>query len=278
LFSTAAHEFEIHRQAGSVRRAGYLAIVAGIALMAMSLAGSRTGSNAHSGTPSSRMSRFPRVMLWAWERREDLSFIDPREVGVAYLARTIYLNGDRVVIRPRQQPLIVPRNSIVVAVVRIEADWRDAPTLSSHQRAETARAIARVADSAPAAIQIDFDATRSQRAFYRDLLIDLRGRLPASMPLTITSLASWSIYDDWIADLPIDEAVPMLFRMGSGTQEITAYLRGGGDFGPALSRQSVGIALDEPEMTVPAGRRIYMFSPRAWTRGDANKAIAEVAK
>src|SRR5262249_47788705 len=28
----------------------------------------------------------PQIMLWAWERRENLDFIDPREIGVAFLA------------------------------------------------------------------------------------------------------------------------------------------------------------------------------------------------
>jgi hypothetical protein len=159
-------------------------------------------------------------MLWAWERRENLSFIDPQKVGVAYLAGTLHLNGDRVVMLPRLQPLIVPRDTVVVAVVRIEADRLPAPTMSSRQRADAARAIARMADHSPAAIQIDFDATRSQRAFYRDLLVDLRSRLPPAMPLSITALASWCVYDDWIADLPVDEAVPMLFRMGADSAAI----------------------------------------------------------
>jgi hypothetical protein len=63
------------------------------------------------------------VILWAWERREDLSFIDPRKVDVAYLAGTLYLRGDRVVIRPMRQPLIVPEDSFMIPVVRIETDW-----------------------------------------------------------------------------------------------------------------------------------------------------------
>jgi hypothetical protein len=217
-------------------------------------------------------------MLWAWERREDLSFIDPRKVGVAYLACTLYLSGDRVLARPRQHPLIVPRDSIVIAVVRIETDRLPAPTMSPRQRTEAARAIARMADYVPAAIQIDFDATRSQRAFYRDLLTDLRSRIPDSMPLSITALASWCIYDDWIAALPVDEAVPMLFRMGADSGEIAAYLQRGGDFMPAISRSSVGIAIDEPAIAAPAKRRVYIFSPRAWTREEAAKAIAEVVK
>ena len=210
--------------------------------------------------------------------REDLSFIDPRKVGVAYLAGTLYLSGDPAVIRPRRQPLIVPRDSLMIPVVRIETDWRSDPALSLGQRTEAARAIARLADYSSAAIQVDFDATRSQRAFYRDLLADLRSRLPDSIPLSITTLASWCVSDDWIADLPVDEAVPMLFRMGADSEEVAAYLRRGGDFVSAISRSSVGIAIDEPAIAAPAGRRVYVFSPRAWTREEAAKVIAEVVK
>jgi hypothetical protein len=166
----------------------------------------------------------------------------------------------------------------MIPVVRIETDWQSDPALSPGQRTEAARAIARLADYSSAAIQIDFDATRSQRAFYRDLLADLRGRLPDSIPLSITALASWCIYDDWIADLPVDEAVPMLFRMGADSEEVAAYLRRGGDFAPAISRSSVGIAVDEPAIAAPAGRRVYVFSPHAWTREEAAKVMAEVVK
>jgi hypothetical protein len=262
----------------NVKRTGQYPVAAAIALVALLGGGSRTALITLRSTPVNRLGRLPHVMLWAWERREDLSFIDPREVGVAYLARTLYLSGDQVVIRPRRQPLIVPHDSVLIPVVRIETDWHLSPTMSPRQRAQAARAIARMADCSPAAIQIDFDATRSQRAFYRDLLTDVRSRLPDSMPLSITALASWCIYDDWIADLPVDEAVPMLFRMGRDSEQVTAYLRRGGDFVPALSRSSVGISIDEPSRAAPAGRRVYIFSPRAWTREEAAKAIAEVVK
>jgi hypothetical protein len=249
-----------------------------IAVVALLVVGSRARVTPLKTGPADRMRRLPHVMLWAWERREDLSFIDPHKVGVAYLAGTLYLEGDRVLMRPRRQPLIVPRGSVVIAVVRIETNRMPSPVLSARQRAEAAAAIARIADHSPRAIQIDFDATRSQRAFYRDFLADLRRRLPDSMPLSITALASWCIYDDWIANLPIDEAVPMLYRMGADSGEIAAYLQGGGDFVPALSRSSVGISIDGPAITMPSGRRVYIFSPREWTRVDAAKAIAEVVK
>jgi hypothetical protein len=259
-----------------VKRAGKCTTTAFIAVAALLAISSRAALTSFHRTPVDRLGHLPHVMLWAWERREDLSFIDPQKVGVAYLAGTLHLNGDRVVMRPRLQPLIVPPDAVVIAVIRIEADRLPAPTLSPRQHADAAGAIARIADHSPAAIQIDFDATRSQRAFYRDLLTDLRNRLPRSMPLSITALASWCIYDDWIADLPIDEAVPMLFRMGADSMAIDQYLRRGGDFAPALGRHSVGISTDEPARAVPAGRRVYIFSPHAWTDESAATAIAEV--
>ena len=51
--------------------------------------------------------QFPRTVVWAWERPEKLDFINPREVGVAFLARTIYIRGGVVSVRPRLQPLVV---------------------------------------------------------------------------------------------------------------------------------------------------------------------------
>lgn len=262
----------------TVKVLGYCAMAAGIAVAVMLGGSSRRGLTTPPNAPANRMSRLPRVTLWAWERREDLSFIDPRKAAIAYLASTFYLNGDRVVIRPRRQPLIAPRDAVLIPVIRIETDWHSAPTMSPRQRAEVAESIARLVDYSAIAIQIDFDATRSQRAFYRELLADLRNRLPPSTALSITALASWCIYDDWIGGLPVDEAVPMLFRMGADSAEIAAYLRRGGDFVPAISRSSVGVAIDEPSIAAPAGRRIYLFSPHAWTRAEAAQAIAEVVK
>ena len=78
--------------------------------------------------------KIPNIVLWAWERPENLNFIDPDKIGVAFLARTIYLRGDRVVVRPRLQPLTVPDGTKLVAVTRIESDRSNPPVLSSEQK------------------------------------------------------------------------------------------------------------------------------------------------
>src|SRR6266480_2856196 len=86
-------------------------IVAASVCVALSL-GARSREAPHS----------PSLFLWAWERPERLDFIDPEKVGVAFLAKTLSLQSDRVVSRPRLQPLTVPPGTSITAVARIESD------------------------------------------------------------------------------------------------------------------------------------------------------------
>jgi hypothetical protein len=225
---------------------------------------------------SARLVGFPKTILWAWERPEDLRFVDPREVGIAYLDCTIELRGDDCAVRPRLQPISFPPDAVRIAVFRVETDRDARPTLSDRQRGAVVAAVrARASDEGTSAVQIDFDAARSQRAFYRALLLDLRSALPAAMPLSMTALASWGIGDTWLEGLPVDEAVPMLFRMGADAKRVRAYLDSGEDFAEPLCRTSVGFSTDEPRPRVPSGRRVYLFSPNAWTRAALDAAIKE---
>ena len=79
----------------------------------------------------------------------------------------------------------------------------------------------------------------------------------------MTALASWCAGDAWIDELPVDEAVPMLFRMGPAS----AMLRQEWERrAPAPAcRDAVGLSLDEPSPAVPRGVRTYMFNPDAWS-------------
>lgn len=223
---------------------------------------------------ASRMAGFPKLFLWAWERPEHLEFINPREVGVAFLASTIYLRGEKIIERPRLQPLKTPKGTTLIAVVRIESVREEQPLLSTVQRASVVEALAAVAGRPGlAALQIDFDATESERKFYRDILIDLRKQMPESMPLSITALASWCIFDNWLEELPIDEAVPMLFQLGIDQKRIQSYLQTGGDFRSQLCRQSVGISTDETITTPSSTTRLYIFNSVAWSETSVRDAL-----
>jgi len=227
---------------------------------------------------SSRLSAFPPIVLWAWEQLEDLDFLDPARFGVAYLAKTCTLQGDDLAVRPRLQPLKVPDGTVVIAVVRIETSAIDKPTYSDLQAERLIAVITQAARGRGiAGIQVDFDATASERAFYRNLLVRIRAGLPPREPLSITALASWCYWDDWISDLPVDEAVPMLFRMGVDSSNVRRSLESRTDFKAAPALHSVGISVDERLPWIPPGRRVYIFSPKPWTQESLQKAL-EVLK
>ena len=216
----------------------------------------------------------PRVVLWAWERPTDLRFIDPARLEVAFLARSIQLRSDEVLVRPRLQPLNLPESARVIPVVRIETDRRLKPLLSEKQQHEIARSVAELASLRNVAeVQIDFDATQSEREFYRRLLSEVRRRLPPQMRLSITALASWCMDDDWISDLPVDEAVPMLFRMAADGRNIADRLDAGEDFAEPLCRDSYGVALDERRPKLIANRRLYLFNPDAWNENSVRQIL-----
>src|SRR6266540_9269 len=143
----------------------------------------------------SSLAGLPQIMLWAWERPEDLNFIDPREVGVAFLAGTFYLRGEKVVVRPRLQPLRVPDGTALMAVFRLETDQVEPPQLSADQQRQAVSAIIKLTRHLKiTALQIDFDAKASERTFYRNLLYDVRRQFPAPFGLSMTALASWCIH------------------------------------------------------------------------------------
>jgi hypothetical protein len=198
---------------------------------------------------------FPRLMLWAWERPERLDFINPRTTGVAYLARTISWRHGLVDSWPRMQPLMVPPGTAVMAVVRLESRSGPLPDIG-----EIAEPVLRDAGNpAVRAVQIDFDARRSEREWYAALLRRIESGLGGRKPLGITALASWCEGDPWVRELPVSDAVPMLFRMGQGEPREVS------DFSSGVCRASVGVATDELPYAIPHGRRVFVFAPRGWT-------------
>src|SRR4030095_949315 len=152
----------------------------------------------------------PHVILWAWERPEDLEFLDPRRFGVAFLAQTLALSGEEVIYNPRRQPLKVSPGTKLIAVTRIESQKITGKriALSAGQRENLVSLIAKTREWRNVfGIQIAFDAAVSEREFYRSLLMDLRRTLPDDLPLSMTALASFCVGDRWLSDLPVDEAV-----------------------------------------------------------------------
>lgn len=219
----------------------------------------------------------PNKILWAWERPEDLRFLDANEFGVAFLAQTLTLKTDEVIFRPRRQSLQVAPNTYLIAVTRIETDKQNSNRNdSSDDRKKTVVSLIKKTLELPnvKAVQIDFDATVSERDFYRNVVNELKRQLPENTPLTMTALASWCVGDAWFGDFPIDEAVPMVFQMGADDKEIRRFLTGGNDWREPLCRSSYGIAVDEPlEVNFKPNRRFFYFKSKSWEKADTKNLI-----
>lgn len=204
----------------------------------------------------------PAQMLWAWDKSEDLRFLEGRDVGVAFLSATLTLEGERVEVRRRSAPLFLSPSTPVVPVVRIEAAHA---ALTDAQRARVVEEIVSALLPTAPAVQLDFDARASQRDFYRAVVRDLRPRLTPGSRLSVTALASWCAGDPWVGSLGADEVVPMLFRLGPDTPWVKRKLAAQREFRRPECRAAVGVSTDEPLPWLPPHTRTWTFHPRAWT-------------
>ena len=123
-----------------------------------------------------------------------------------------------------------------------------------------------------AAGQGDMEVRQSQRRALLDVLDGMRAGLAPGTRLSMTALASWCDGEGWLTDAPVDEIVPMLFRMGRDGFRLRARLAAGGDFRLPPCRGAVGVSLDAP-VTVPPGRVVYVFNPRSWDEASLSAAL-----
>jgi len=244
---------------GTVRRGTLLFIALLVSGLSLSSAGGP-------GEPP-RQDGLPRLMLWAWERPTDLRQLDA-DVGVAFLSQTLIVRNGAMDTVPRRNALRVSPHTPLVAVTRIET--RDA--LPSAMVTTMAAAIAgTTALPRVRGVQIDFDAAESERGFYRALVGAVRQAIGPGVPLSITALASWCAQDRWMAGLPVDEAVPMLFRLGPVNAPYVG-LASAPSTAAAECRDALGTSLDEPLHVRARGRRLYVFNASPWTPASVTQA------
>lgn len=214
----------------------------------------------------------PDYYLWAWRREEDLSFIDTARVKVALWTGTIFVGDDDFYIEHRANRITYPTGAEIVGVVRLEATGIPSDSI-----------VPRLADAIVAASrpfrpvehQLDFDARLSQRDFYRRLLDALRVRT-GEAKLSITALASWCFYDDWVHALPVDAVVPMIYRMGPEGDAIRHTLYTERAFPAPVCAGNIGYSADEPLAPVDGLRRVFLFHPEPWTEHSFRAMIQKV--
>ncbi len=216
----------------------------------------------------------PSIVLWAWERPEDLRSIPIDRSGIAWLSQTLILRAGGLERRPRRQRLDAPAGAKLLPVTRIEVE----PGLTLPPDSPLLEALAEKiapANAPPSALQLDFDARRSQRAFYRALLDRVRARMAPGGFLSITALVSWTGKRSWLRGAPVDEVVPMCF--GPNTREELAERLQSEEPLAMGARSALGRWLGELIPGLPAVERTYLFSPRAWNEARVEQALGEAA-
>lgn len=230
------------------------------------------------------------VTIWAWDRFDDLSFLKD-DTTVTYYAGTFYLRENRAFFNPRKKELICPDSTKtspsfrIEAVSEINAEYKESVInsicvtvkkyLQAHKKPGSLNMV-----------QIDFDATKSQRSFYRELLKELRATLGAETKISITALTSWCIADRWMQDLDVDEIVIMLFSMGKDKDETLALLEldnldTGND-----AKTAIGISANEPATNqklkelgiLDEAAKLYIFQSLPWTKNRYLSITGEVTQ
>lgn len=241
----------------------------GFFLPVFALAASSCGPGDRAPSPPSQL------VLWAWERPEDLRFARST-AEVAVQTGFVEIGGRGLQARGRHFPLRVDRPPSTV-LVHVQIDHEKPLEWTPLLRARVSAALLHYAQTVPVRrVQIDFEVRASERAILLDVLDDVRAGLPKGTQLSMTALASWCDTENWLERAPVDEIVPMLFRMDEGGEPLKKRLAAGGDFRNARCRAALGIATDSPVVRAPPGRRVYLFNPRSWTEADFRKARRQV--
>lgn len=207
------------------------------------------------------------IYLYAWERPEDMSFldsIDHKRMSVVYYAGDVVIDHGRANISPRRNSLFIPKNIKTIPLIRID-NFNDSSALQKNS-GDIINFITRVCRDATSC-QLDFDAKTSEYSAYIDIITAVRNNLP-KVKITITALASWCGDNSWLNNLPIENAVPMLYRLGNDIS-VRRVLDDGRITSYTKCNRSVALSIDELDFEFKQYlncRNIYLFNPESWTK------------
>lgn len=220
-------------------------------------------------------SSLARGAAWIWPNSSGPSAA-PGDIApyreAAVLVESLVLRAQGVERGGRTQALRLPPGVRVVPVVHIESA-SDAPTeFSETQRSAVLAAVRRhapVATAGAGVFQLDFEAPARQREAYRALVTAVRKALPDDVKLSVTALAHWCTQGDWLDRLPVDEVVPMLYRLGPHADAWRRRFEQSDN--PDLARRcrgdAMGFATNDPPSSKLLARtiRAYWFDEDAWS-------------
>lgn len=229
----------------------------------------------------SKPSHEPRIYLWAWERPEDLRFLESNkdDVVVVYYAGDVVIQNGRMEIQSRRNPLFLPSDIKKMPVIRID-NFENAGALDSGRIKDIADFIFFQCSQANiSGCQIDFDASFMEREKYKQLIDSVRSKILQNIPLSITALVSWCHEFSWMDDLDTDFAVPMFYRMGADAAQIRGGIVGETFMKAKKCQRAIGVSTDEPlpDAKFLRGKDIFLFNPEPWTKESFDAEVKRVS-
>lgn len=213
-------------------------------------------------------------VAWIWPQSNGPQAARPDTVTpyheAAVLLESLVLRGRGVERGGRQHPLVLPAGVHLIPVVHVEAA-SDAPAeLSVVQREAIIAAVRRHAAAAVAGagvLQLDYEAPARQRDTFRALVAEVRAALPADVRLSITALAHWCAQGDWLDRLPVDEVVPMLYRLGPHANAWRNRFVRNSTLARRCRGPALGFATNDPPPSTLIARtaRPYWFDESGWS-------------
>lgn len=219
----------------------------------------------------------PSLNVWTWDRFDDLSFMKGEKGKIAALIATFRVTAaGRVITELRHHDFSRPRSVSLITVFRLEIN---PTTLVNNEAIDHIVASIKGLAKRGEEIQIDFDATKSQRFLYKKILQKLSDS--TDKRLSMTALASWCTYDDWLDSLPISYAVPMLYTLGREQLQMFHYLRENKHWGVRACKGYVGLSLNDLSLlenpSIMSTHKVFLFNNHAWSQEDF-KRIQEKVK
>ena len=260
-------------------RRGMLCIAAGVVLAAGWLAYTRHASarlDAQAGvSPTDVAASLARGVAWIWPNSNGPQTGATRVVPyreAAVLVESLVLRADGSTERTaRTAPLTLPAGVHILPVVHVESAADTAAELTPTQVDAILAAVRRQAATAVAGaglLQLDFEAPLRQREAYRTLVAAVRNTLPAQVRLSVTVLAHWCTQGDWLDQLPVDEVVPMLYRLGPHADGWRRrFAQDAAGLAQRCRGPALGFATNDPPSPALLARatRPYWFDESAWS-------------
>jgi hypothetical protein len=272
---------------GRIRVVGAMLVaLALLALLVAWLAGWRAQSSRPPGMPQELAQSQAAGIAWIWpDSLGPKTGVPSREGGgppyqeAAVLVESFVLRAHGIERGARRAPLPLPKGVRVVPVIHVESA-PDAPDqFTARQREVLLNAVVRQASTAirqSGWVQIDFEVPLRQRPAYQSWVKSVREALPPTVKLSVTALAHWCAQGDWLDQLPVDEVVPMLYRLGSDS---TRWRQRFADDDRTLARRcragALGFATHEPPPSALWARtvRAYWFDENRWGNPSSSQTI-----